>query len=306
MVALAGLLELVQVCLEGLLRLPRGAVDALEHRLVLAAAPVGARGAQQLEGRDALGGRDVGTSAQVDPGLLTFRAHVAVDGVDRLLVRADGRVLISAALADALDDLALVGLVGEQGERVLLGQLLADEGLALLHQLLHAGLDALEVLGGEGALDVEVVVEAVLDRWADRPLGVRVQVGDGLRHQVGHRVAQDGAPLLGVGVDGLDGHDTIGSHPLPHGAVEVPLVPVHGGGDDLAPDGLEGLQGLQGSGAGVELDAVVGVVDGDLVRHEVHAFESWPRVGQGRSCARASLGRPAGTSVPQVSSGSEE
>src|SRR5678815_1589833 len=40
MVALGGFLEVVEVLLERLLRLPGGAVDALQHRALLVAAPV--------------------------------------------------------------------------------------------------------------------------------------------------------------------------------------------------------------------------------------------------------------------------
>ena len=62
------LLEPLQVGVERLLALPGGAVDALQLRVLLVAAPVRRRGAHQLEGRDALGGRQVRTAAEVLPG----------------------------------------------------------------------------------------------------------------------------------------------------------------------------------------------------------------------------------------------
>src|SRR3712207_8911896 len=46
--------------------------------------------------------------------------------------------------------------------------------------ILHLRLDGFQVLGGEGALDVEVVVEAVGDRRADRELRAWEEVGDRL------------------------------------------------------------------------------------------------------------------------------
>src|SRR4029453_2271068 len=103
------LLEQAEVLGEGVLGLPGGAVDALELRVLLAATPVGAGRAQQLEGR-------------LGPGLAV----------------GDGP---------------------------------AGEALALLDDLAHALLDALQILGPERLVDVEVVVEAVLDRRADAPLG---------------------------------------------------------------------------------------------------------------------------------------
>ena len=53
------LLDQLEVPVQRLLRLPRGAVDALQAGVVLVAAPVRGRAAGQLERRDVLGGRDV-------------------------------------------------------------------------------------------------------------------------------------------------------------------------------------------------------------------------------------------------------
>jgi len=52
-------------------------------------------------------------------------------------------------------------------------------------------LDPLEVLLADRLRELEVVVEAVLDRGADRDLHTGVQPADGLGQQVGSRVAQD-------------------------------------------------------------------------------------------------------------------
>ena len=52
---------------------------------------------------------------------------------------------------DPLDDLELVRLVGEQGERLVATELLAHERLVGLDDLAHAGLDALEVVVAEVA-----------------------------------------------------------------------------------------------------------------------------------------------------------
>jgi hypothetical protein len=167
-------------------------------------------------------------------------------------------------------------------------QFLPHERLALLHQFVHPGLDAFEVVRGERALHVEVVVEAVLHRWPDRPLGAREQVGDGLGHQVGHGVAQDGAPLLGVGRDGVDVHDAVGPGCLGNRAVEVPLLAGDAGSDDLAADGLQGLQRLQRAGVRVHVDLLVAVSHDDLVRHDMSCLR--PRSGRCVSSVAASVG----------------
>jgi hypothetical protein len=66
-VALAGLLDPLEVCGERLLRLPGGAVDALELRPLLVAAPVGAGDALEGEGGHPLRRGDVRAAAQVGP-----------------------------------------------------------------------------------------------------------------------------------------------------------------------------------------------------------------------------------------------
>ena len=81
----------VEVLVQLLLRGERGAVDPLEHRVALVAAPVGAGERQHLEGLDVAGAVDVRAPAQID--------EVAVLEERDLLV-----------LGDRLDDLDLVGL----------------------------------------------------------------------------------------------------------------------------------------------------------------------------------------------------
>jgi hypothetical protein len=54
MVALLRLLDAPQVLVELLLRIPGSAVDALQHRPRLVAAPVGAGRVEQLEGAELL------------------------------------------------------------------------------------------------------------------------------------------------------------------------------------------------------------------------------------------------------------
>jgi hypothetical protein len=211
-VAPLGFGDPVQVRVESLLALPRGAVHALELRVLLAAPPVRGGGAHQLEGRDEPGGGDVRTTAEVAPHHVPgVRVQVVVrgeltGGVDLhdLPVRFHGVGLRGAAALE-VDQLQLVRLV-----RQLLAGLVqrvvpaAGEPLPGLDDLLHRRLELAEVVRGERLRDIEVVVEAVVHRGADAELGLGVQLLDGLGEHVRCRVPDDAAPGLGVGSDRLD------------------------------------------------------------------------------------------------------
>ncbi len=186
MVALLGLLEAREIGVEVLLGEPRGPVDALKHRLVVVAAPVRAGDLHELERADSPGARYVGAAAQVG------EAALAVGG-DRL------------ALGQIRDELPLERLLFERVERLEAVELGAREALLLGDDLVHALLDRREVLGRERAADLEVVVEAVLDRRADAELGHREEVLDRLGHDVCRRVAQDVERLGALVGDDLDG-----------------------------------------------------------------------------------------------------
>src|SRR6202035_2308798 len=80
-IAALGLGEQLQVLVLRIPGLPGGAVDPLQLRVLLAAAPVRAAGAHQLERRDLPGGGDVRPAAQVLPDFLAAgRVEVVVDG----------------------------------------------------------------------------------------------------------------------------------------------------------------------------------------------------------------------------------
>ncbi len=133
---------------------------------MLIAAPVGPGDAQQLERADLAGRFDVRAAAEVHEGA------VAVEG-DRL------------ALGQVADQLFLVVLALEVIERGLAGR--EDRVLeALIGRDVgaHPLLDRRQVVGREGAGQVEVVVEAILDRRADAELGF----GEEFEHRLGHDV----------------------------------------------------------------------------------------------------------------------
>ena len=202
-VALLGLGEHLQVRLQRGVGLPRRAVDALQHRALLVAPPVGAGDLLQREVAEPRRRRDVRALAQVEElGRVAVDADRAAGG-DLAAVELVGR--LTGGL-DPLDDLELVRLVGEQAEGLVGRHLGAGEGLVGGDDLAHPGLDRPEVVVAERAPagQLEVVVEAVLDRRADRELGPREELRDGLGHDVRRRVAQHVA--AGVRVVGDDRH----------------------------------------------------------------------------------------------------
>ena len=76
--------------------------------------------------------------------------------------------------------------------------------------LAHALLDRHEVVGRERARQLEVVVEAILDRRTDAELRSRKQVKDRLGHDVRRRVAHRVELVLGTGVQQLLGRAALG------------------------------------------------------------------------------------------------
>ena len=173
-VALLGLLDHVQVGVELVLLRPRGAIDTLQHLVLRVAAPVGAGELGELEDLELAGRGHVRAAAKVDEIALAVQRDV--------LARRDrGDDLGLVVLADALEEVHC--LVARPH--------LAMHGNLALRDLAHALLDRLQVLGGEGALVREVVVEAVVDHRPDRHLGVGKELLHRVREQVGGGVADD-------------------------------------------------------------------------------------------------------------------
>ena len=141
-------------------------------------APVRAGRRQQLEGLDRLRGLQVRAAAQVLEPVLRVEADLAVRQVAGQLQLVRLRLRLEAG-----QDLGLVHAVGAH-ERVLLGE---DPA--------HLLLDPLQVVRRDRLGELEVVVEAVGDRRADRHLGVGPQVQHRLGHHVRRRVAQHGQRL---------------------------------------------------------------------------------------------------------------
>ena len=171
MVAQPGLLEPLEVGVEILLRVERRAVDARELRVLRVAAPVCAGQRRELDGLDRIGALQVRTAAEVDEISLLVQRN-----------RAFG-------IVDELDLVGLAVCLEAHAGRIPIDRR-ALPGAALLDLAVDLILEALEVLVRDRLGEVEVVVEAVVDRRADRDLGTRIEPLHGLGQQVGGRVPQ--------------------------------------------------------------------------------------------------------------------
>ena len=136
---------------------------------MLVTAPVGAGHVEQLERAQPAGAVEVAAAAQV------LERAVAVEGDD-----------VTFRWRQVADDLDLIRLVAglEFLDRLGAGRLGALEAQVGGLLVAHPPLDLLEVGRGQRARQVEVVVEAVLDRRADSQLGV----GEHLHHRRGEHV----------------------------------------------------------------------------------------------------------------------
>src|SRR5215469_3534641 len=198
MVALLGFLQELKVGVLLVTRWPGGAVYALQLRVALAASPVGAAGAHQLERRDVPRRRQVRPAAEVLPAQLAAGSVEVV--VDRQLGAADLDGLTGITwhpvtrwprAAFKADELELVRLVRQLAAPIVVGDDPAAEQLALLDDLPHLLLDLLQVVRSECRRHIEVVVEAVLNRRPDPELRLRKDALHRLRHDMRSRVAQD-------------------------------------------------------------------------------------------------------------------
>ena len=162
------------------------------------------------------------TPAQVLPaGLAALGVQVVVDGqraaadLDRLLVRRRGPALKP-------DQLKFVGLGREFGSRLVVGHDPAAEALTLLYDLPHFKFKIFKIFGGESFLNVEVVIEAILDRRADAEFRLGMQVLHRLREHVRGRMPQDREPGRRLDADRLD-PVAVGQavREIPRGAVDL-------------------------------------------------------------------------------------
>ena len=215
-VTLFGLLQHRQVGVQLALLGEGYAVDAAEHLVLGIAAPVGAGGLGQLDRLDPAGVRQMGAGAEVGELALLVEGH------------------LGAALGVLGDELQLVGLLSHELLGLGLVQLKALDGVGLLDDLVHLGLELGQLLRAEGRLDIDVVVEAVINGRADGQLGLGVEALDRLGQDMGGGVVEG---LLAVRV--LKGQDLQGAVGVQNGAQVADLAVYPGGTGGLVEAGAE-------------------------------------------------------------------
>jgi hypothetical protein len=139
---------------------------------VLVAAPVGAREPGQLDRLDRLRVLQVRAATEVGEIALCVEGDVAVRRVYEL-------------------DLVGLALGLEPAPRFLARNLLTVPLAPFGELLSHLRFDPFQGLFADRLRELEVVVEAVLDRRADRDLDARVEPSDGFGEQVRGRVPED-------------------------------------------------------------------------------------------------------------------
>ena len=195
MVALLGLLEVVQVLLKLRLLEEGRAVETLQLLARRVAAPIGTSELHHLEGADLTGGGNMRAGAQIDEG------PVAVD-----------RDFLVGQIVDVLE---LEALVSEELLRLVDAHDLAHERLVCLDDFGHLLLDGAEVVGGDIVRKLEIVEVAVVGCRAEGDLRAGIELLHSFRHDVSAGVAHDMERLGAFRGDDLNGC------PIRHGCCEV-------------------------------------------------------------------------------------
>ena len=171
MVAFEGFFDLQQVRVEFGLRMERRAVDALQHRVVLVAAPIGARDAREFERADV--GRRFRVAAAAEIGK-----------------RADRVERDRFAVGDTAREFDFEWIAREAFDRAFARRAFPRHLVARLDDLVHARFEFGEVVRRERLGAREIVIEAVFDRGADRRLRVGEKILDGVGEYVRRGVAE--------------------------------------------------------------------------------------------------------------------
>ena len=159
---------------------------------MLVAAPVRARHRHQLERVR----RNLAGVIKMRPAAQIFEGVVAVGADDDRPGRLVA-VLVDAALRQAVDQLQLVGLIGENRARFIGADLAVLERILAGDDLPHPFLDLGQIPRRERAglalcvgAEVEIVIEPGVDRRPDGDLRLRIDPQHGLRHHVRGGMAQ--------------------------------------------------------------------------------------------------------------------
>ena len=242
-VALRGLLQHGQMGLEFIAVQEGGAIDALQHRAIAVAAPIGAGHMHQLEG---VGGHL--------PGVLQMRPTAEILPV---AVPIHPQRLVAG---DRVDQLDLVGLVIRLVMRDGAGAVpdFGGHGVALGDDLAHLLFDHGKVFGGEGLCTVEIVIPAVVDHRADGDLDGGPDLLHGAGHDMGQIMAHQFQRGRAVG-HGVDGDLRVGGdRPL-----QVPVLAVQRGADRLFRQRFRDVGGDIGGGHACVIAARIAIGKGE-------------------------------------------
>ncbi len=203
-------------------------------------------------------------------------------------------------LGNARDDLCLVDLAQplEELHCIVARHHPARDFLVSLRQLVHPGLDGGDVLGREGTLEGEVVVEAILDNGTDGHLGFGEQLLHGLGQKMRGRVADDLQAVrvlvrdnrqLRIGADDVRGIDQL---------------PVDATGERGLAQACTNIRGNLVDRYGVVEGALTAIRQGDD-GHGEHSWQQRPRAPEvAEKRGRSKSSRPGSTLFPL--SGSRE
>ena len=170
-----GLVDLIEISVQVLLRKPRGPVQPLKLLPRRIALPIGSRDGQEFERFDPFRIRHMRPAAEIDELTLPIEA----DG--RMSRQPGVDVLNLQLLRHAIDELH--GLIPATDEPL--------EWLSRIDDRLHFGLDAREVVFTDFVVAGDVVIEPLPGRRPERQLDTRPQPHDGPRHDVRTRVPHD-------------------------------------------------------------------------------------------------------------------
>ena len=160
-----------------------GAVQTLQHRTCLVALVKSARDAHQLEGLAVPGAADVRAGAEIPEVAVFIKGYFLSRG------NVVKKIHLECAGDTTLRDKAQ-SPVQSQGHGLVAADHNTFEGVVVLHHLFHFLLDFGKIIRGDAVLQIHVVIEAVLHRWACGELHVVPQPRYRRRHDMGAGMAE--------------------------------------------------------------------------------------------------------------------
>ncbi len=168
-VAFLRFLKLFEIELQLLVVGESGSVDALEHRVGFFPAIVGAGDIQQFEGADFPGALEMGSAAEV----VEITAFIEGDHLP---------------FGNIFKAFEFIDLPFEHPNGVFARHFEPLERQILFGDLLHFGFDLFKIVRCQTIGEIEVIVEAVVGRWANIELDVVKQAAHGGSHHMGGAV----------------------------------------------------------------------------------------------------------------------